>query len=333
MAKVSVVMPVYNSEKYLKESIESILNQSYSDFEFIIINDGSTDNSFKIIKEYAKLDKRINVISRENKGIVYSLNEAIQLAKGEYIARMDADDISAPKRIEKQLSFLKSHRDIDILGTQVKVVGNISNDIKEKNEKKLNIEFDIYDDNREKILNYWYCLAHPSVMFRKDILRELKGYNDFKSEDLDLWLRAIESGFKIYKLKEELIYFRMHEESKTRVDNQNYEGLKDGIKIKLIDVFKREFKKDFKYIVWGASNGGKITKEVLDEFFEKSQCIAFVDKFKTGEFEKIKILHPKDINHIKFDYVFIATEPGKEEAMSSLKSMGLKCIKDFLSTV
>lgn len=150
MAKVSVVMPVYNSEKYLKESIESILNQSYSDLEFIIINDGSTDNSFKIIKEYAKLDKRINVISRENKGIVYSLNEAIRLAKGEYIARMDADDISAPKRIEKQISFLKSHRDIDILGTQVKVVGNISNDIKEKNENKLNIEFDIYDDNRDR---------------------------------------------------------------------------------------------------------------------------------------------------------------------------------------
>ena len=91
---VSVVMSVYNSEKYLKEAIESILNQTYTNFEFIIVNDGSTDSSLDIIQEYMKKDERIVLISRDNKGLPYSLNEGIEKAKGKYIARMDADDIS-----------------------------------------------------------------------------------------------------------------------------------------------------------------------------------------------------------------------------------------------
>ncbi len=97
-------MPVYNAEKYLRESIESILNQTYKNFEFIIINDGSTDYSLKIINEYYKKDCRIKIISRENKGLVYSLNEGISIAKGEYIARMDGDDVCNLDRLENKLN-------------------------------------------------------------------------------------------------------------------------------------------------------------------------------------------------------------------------------------
>ena len=96
---ISVILPVYNGEKYLKESIESILNQTYTNFEFIIIDDGSKDSSLEIIKEYEKEDERIIVISRENKGLVASLNEGIATAKGKYIARMDADDVSLSERL------------------------------------------------------------------------------------------------------------------------------------------------------------------------------------------------------------------------------------------
>ncbi|HIP11775.1 MAG TPA: glycosyltransferase family 2 protein, partial [Arcobacter sp.] len=100
---VSVLLSVYNGEKYLDEAIESILNQTYQDFEFIIINDGSTDKSLEIIEKYKKEDNRIVVISRENKGLIYSLNEGISQAKGKYIARMDADDISLATRFEEQV--------------------------------------------------------------------------------------------------------------------------------------------------------------------------------------------------------------------------------------
>ena len=96
-------MSVYNGEKYLVKAIESILNQTYTKFEFIIVNDGSSDNSLKIIKEFMKKDNRIILINRENKGLPYSLNEGISIAKGKYIARMDADDISLSERFEKQI--------------------------------------------------------------------------------------------------------------------------------------------------------------------------------------------------------------------------------------
>ncbi|MEQ4894891.1 glycosyltransferase family A protein, partial [Escherichia coli] len=108
---ITVIMPVYNAEKYIYESIKSILVQSYSNFEFIIINDGSKDSSGKIIENFLD-DTRIRYINRENKGLVFTLNEAISLSRGNYIARMDADDISHPLRLEKQLNFLLENPDI-----------------------------------------------------------------------------------------------------------------------------------------------------------------------------------------------------------------------------
>ncbi|HAS7841575.1 TPA: glycosyltransferase family 2 protein, partial [Vibrio cholerae] len=121
--KISVVMSVYNGEKYLGEAIDSILKQTFSDFEFIIINDGSTDKTLEIIKSYMKKDDRIVLVSRENKGLIVSLNEGLDLAKGQYIARMDADDISIKSRFEKQIEFLDSNPDIGVCGTWVEVFG------------------------------------------------------------------------------------------------------------------------------------------------------------------------------------------------------------------
>ena len=103
MPKISVVMSVYNGEKYLTEAVESILKQSFFDFEFIIINDGSSDKTQEILQRFQKEDKRIRVVSRANKGLIYSLNEGVKMAQGEYIARMDADDVSRPERLQKQL--------------------------------------------------------------------------------------------------------------------------------------------------------------------------------------------------------------------------------------
>ncbi|KHD38323.1 glycosyl transferase [Clostridium acetobutylicum] len=333
MSRISIIMPVYNAEIYLKESIESVLNQSYEDFEFIIINDGSTDNSIDIINKYSKLDDRIIVISRKNKGLVYSLNEALKISKGEYIARMDADDICMEKRLKKQMEFLEAHKEIDILGSKVKVIGDVDDNIKVRNENKLNIPFYINKSNRDILINYWYCFAHSSVMFRRSILKKLDGYRNYKSEDLDLWLRAIKADYKIYKMNEKLIYFRLHNDSKTKFDNENNEGLKDGIKIKLVNALENQLHDNFTYIIWGASGGGKITKEVIDKYFRDSTCIGFIDKFKSGEFLNVKIFNPERVKDIKCDYIFIATEPGKEEAITKLKEIGLKSIENFLCTV
>jgi len=120
MSKVSVIMSVYNGEKFLSQAIESILSQTFIDFEFIIINDGSHDGSLDIIRSYH--DQRMKLISRENRGLISSLNEAISLANGQYLARMDADDVSLPERLARQVSFLDNHSEIAVCGTWAEVI-------------------------------------------------------------------------------------------------------------------------------------------------------------------------------------------------------------------
>jgi hypothetical protein len=134
-------------------------------------------------------------------------------------------------------------------------------------------------------------------------------------------------------MNEKLLKYRIHNESKTSTDNKRFDGVKDGIKIKFLDVFNNCTKKNFRYLIWGASNGGKISKEVIENIIPDSTCIGFIDKFKKGEFERIKIFNPDKLNSIKFDYVFVATEPGKEEAINKLESMRLQNIKNFLCTI
>ena len=116
--KISVMMIVYNAEKFIREAIESILNQTFSDFEFIILDDHSTDNSYEIINEYAKRDNRILVLHNEkNLGIAESRTKCIKFAKGKYIAIADADDISIPTRLEKQLKYLEEHKEYGVVGS------------------------------------------------------------------------------------------------------------------------------------------------------------------------------------------------------------------------
>ena len=118
--KISVILPTYNREAMLPNALDSILNQTFPDFELIVINDGSIDNTQKILEKYAAKDKRIKIINHEkNKGIVCGLNEGLEQAKGEYIARMDDDDISYPKRFEIQLAYMQEHPDVAIVGTWV----------------------------------------------------------------------------------------------------------------------------------------------------------------------------------------------------------------------
>ncbi|GIV38766.1 MAG: hypothetical protein KatS3mg033_0566 [Thermonema sp.] len=200
---VSVVMPVYNAEKFLAEAIESILNQTFTDFEFLIFNDGSTDNSLKIIQQYQRKDSRIKLVySGENKGYVFHLNEGIRLAKGKYIARMDADDIALPERLEKQVEFLEKNEDYVLCGSRIKCFG--------KSEHVVDLPI----ENNEIHLKMLYInpLAHPSVMIRKSVLIDKKlFYYDgvMPAEDYDLWVRLAQFG-KFYNFRECLLLYRIH---------------------------------------------------------------------------------------------------------------------------
>ncbi len=187
MTQISVLMSVYNAEDELKDSVEGILNQTYTDFEFIIINDGSTDSTLEILESYAAQDPRIRLINQENTGLTKALNNGIKLARGKYIARQDADDISYPKRFELQMELMDGDSSIVLCG------GNCD-DIYEDGSTGI---WGTYDsDTLQKIVFLKTAFAHSTVMMRADICKELGGYDEsFKtSQDIDLWMRFARKG-------------------------------------------------------------------------------------------------------------------------------------------
>ena len=205
---ISVIMPVYNSERYLPFAIESILAQTFRDFEFIIVNDGSTDSSLEIIQRFQAQDSRIRILDLPHQGITKSLNSAINIAQGKYIARMDADDISMPERFEKQYQYMEAHPEIAVCGSGVLIIDEEGDVIKK----------DRVICSPEKIekrhLSGKCSLKHPSVIIRADILRKVNGYNENLpyAQDYDLWLRIGEIG-ELENLPTPLIKFRRNSKS------------------------------------------------------------------------------------------------------------------------
>jgi len=209
---ISVVMAVYNSEQTAPESIESILQQTFGDFEFIIVDDGSTDSTEEILHAYARLDNRIKLYTQENLGLIASLNRHCRLAKGRYIARMDADDVSSPDRFEKQFRFLEAHPEIGVLGTWIQDIGW---------KDSQGVSWPVPSDPHviRWFLLFGNCIAHPSVMMRRDLLERLGYYRPeaLHVEDYDLWIRASEVT-ELANMSEVLLRYRLSEGS---VSNRN----------------------------------------------------------------------------------------------------------------
>jgi glycosyltransferase involved in cell wall biosynthesis len=199
---ISVVLPVYNGEKYIAEALDSILSQTFTDFELIVINDGSRDDSLKILQEYQQKDSRIFVLSRENKGAVTSQNEGIALARGTWIARMDHDDIALPHRFERQLQQLEQ-TGADICGSWVQFFGTADKRILKHPET---------DEAIKVALLFGSAFAHPTVMMRTAFAKQLLYNTCFeKCDDYDLWERAARAGWVMTNVPEVLLRYRLHE--------------------------------------------------------------------------------------------------------------------------
>lgn len=192
LPKISVLMSCFNSAEFLDEAIISILMQDYTNFEFIIIDDGSTDNTLKIITEYSKNDSRIKVVSQQNMGLTKSLNKAIDLATGEFIARMDADDISLAFRFSKFIKYINCFPNIQFYSTPAILLNESDN-----SESLIpNCIRRIFFDSR--MLNYYCSLIHGTLIMKTDIIKKLK-YNESYvcAQDFELYHRAISLGYKI----------------------------------------------------------------------------------------------------------------------------------------
>ncbi len=216
MPKISVVMPVYNGEKYLNQAIDSILAQTFTDFEFIIIDDGSTDNSLAIIKAYQ--DSRLKLHqNKQNLGLVATLNRGLDLAKCEYIARMDCDDISLPDRFAKQVNFLDNHPHISLVGSSVRIIDG-------ENNLGMVAEMPTSHYLIKWSLQFYCPIMHPTVMYRRESIIQLNGYSSqlilgrekYSGEDYDLW-RRLSNTSQLANLPEVLLLLRKHNHNVTKV--------------------------------------------------------------------------------------------------------------------
>lgn len=311
---VSVVMPVYNAERFVAQAVESILGQTFSDFEFIIIDDGSTDYTPTIIAKYK--DPRIKVIRKErNEGIVSALNLGIALARGDYIARMDADDISLPHRLEVQMKLIEKDPSIILLGGWCKEIDENGKIIKTHR----------YPESHEKLVNNLINIKkfppHPSMIFRKDLVLKVKGYRErFRhAEDADLWLRLVDHG-KFACVPEVVLLLRKH---KMNVSYQfshfqtlnsvaaricyitRKKGLPDpsemndkewGLFLKWLEnelnkknyfSFRKKMT-ELKYLLY--------SKKFLKELFNSSFLIPKILLYKLGIYDPLRELYKKDIN-------------------------------------
>jgi glycosyltransferase involved in cell wall biosynthesis len=200
---ISVILPVYNASKFVKEAIQSVLDQTFTDFELIVINDGSSDESLKIIRSFT--DSRIQVINNPNNlGLIATLNLGISIAKGKYIARMDADDISLPHRFQKQFDFLEANPSVGVLGTAYQTI--------EKNPRTIQHPLES-QTIKEELLFTGCVLAHPTIMMRQKIFQDIKVRYDSRyihAEDYALWANLSHTAL-LRNLAEICVLYRCHE--------------------------------------------------------------------------------------------------------------------------
>jgi glycosyltransferase involved in cell wall biosynthesis len=205
---VSVVLPVWNGERFLAEAIDSVIRQTFVSYELLVVDDGSTDTTRAIALEHAGRDARIIVIDRDHEGIAHALNAGIEAARGCYVARMDADDVALPSRLQKQIAFLDAHPQCVAVGSDLEMMD-------EEGEGLGAGRFPTrHSAIADALMSGSGSLAHPTVVMRRDAVRAVGGYrhDSFPSEDVDLWMRLSEIG-ELANIPEQLLRHRRHKGS------------------------------------------------------------------------------------------------------------------------
>jgi glycosyltransferase involved in cell wall biosynthesis len=227
--RLTVLMPVYNAEKFLRKAIDSVLRQTFMDFNFIIFNDGSTDNSEKIIRQYSNSDNRIKYFSsKRNRGYVYFLNKGLKSADTEYIARMDGDDISLPRRFEKQIAFMEKHKEIGICGTFLKTFGY----------KRSVWSLPKFHDDILAGMLFESMLHHPTVIIRSKIISDFNKFYKAEfmpAEDYEYWVRLGLLGVKFANIGEVLYRYRQHGKNVGRIYNVAQKRNSEKVRMMLLN--------------------------------------------------------------------------------------------------
>lgn len=259
--KVSILLPVYNGERFLEKSIQSVLNQSFKDFEFIIVNDGSTDNTVSIVHSFN--DKRIKFLSLEkNYGICFALNKGLEICQGEYIARMDSDDIWLEEKLAKQVQYLDMIQSMDLCFTFAGLMDEDGYEGDTRYHEQSQLYHSCFDSQKEifeRLLFHENFLVHPSVLIRRSAFEEVGMYYNSccgKSQDVELWIRFLLNQSAIGMLEEELMYFRWlphlglndrfpSKKTNTQRINEQYYIIKKAFGNISNELFTKWYKNDF----------------------------------------------------------------------------------------
>lgn len=335
MPEISVLMSVYNGEKYLHEAIESILKQSCRDFEFIIVNDGSNDNTLEIIRSYTS-DQRIKVYSlEENGGLAKALNFGLKKASGKYIARQDADDISHIDRLARQKDILDNWADVSLVDSFVEYFPT-NTEIAES--ERYHFYKSVVEKDKNKPLSpeeiseklYWYCcVTHGAIMARRDVINKI-GYDSsfLVAEDYKLFYQLNKLGYKFCKINEVMLKIRVSSAS-------NMAKYKDLNNRMLFQIKKDEIHnlyKGKKPFIWGAGSAGVTVLEILKE--NGLDIAGFIDSSSSKQGTRIKgkeVYSPKILkDRAKGFKVLVASSVGKFQISEMLKAWGYRHLEDFV---
>lgn len=332
--KVSVVMPVFDAAETVKQAIASILNQRMCDFEFIIVDNGSTDCTLEVLDELARSDSRIRVLHEPKRGIASALNRGIEEARGQYIARMDADDESMAERFERQVLFLDQNSDIGLVASRVIFGGNPRlNRGYAAYVKWSNSVRSVEDIDLQRFVEA--PVVHPTVMFRRELIASHGGYRqgDFP-EDYELWLRWLERGTRMYKLREPLLIWNDRPErlSRTdpRYDRERFFEIKGAYLARWL-----QSSNPFHPVVWLIGAGRRARRRVRSLEREGIKIAGFVDvdpKKVDREISRRPVVH-RDVlppPGSRFLLSYVASRGAREDIRNHLEGLGYRLGRDFL---
>ncbi|MEK5052012.1 glycosyltransferase [Niallia circulans] len=330
---VSVIMPVHNNREFIEESVKSILNQTLTSFELLIIDDGSTDGTGEYILSLE--DSRISYhYLNKNRGIVFALNKGLSLAKGNYIARMDGDDFAYSRRLEKQVEFLENNSEYVLVATEVKTFSH-EKDIKKSHLEELQNWYNYAHSAKEISERLWIgnCLNHPSVMFRRSILKVLDSAYNFEyqyAEDYEFFFRMSHKG-KMFKLTEKLLKYRVHSKQLSTTFSQKQREIDAKIKVSQIKRLLDQKTSINKVFIWGSGGGGKLIHKELEK--NNMRIFGFIDINSLIWGEKsngVTIYSPLGALNEKFDLIIIATSTGRDYAVEFLKQKGFMYLQHYI---
>lgn len=334
---VSIIIPFRNEEKYLPECLDSILGQTLTNWELILINDHSDDQSTKILDEFVQYDRRGRVLQNPGRGLVSALNHGINNSQAGMIARMDGDDIMKPKRLEIQVGHLQKNKNIDLISCQTQHFPRSLKRQRKGYERYVDWTNNILTFEDHLLNRFIDCpMAHPSVTFRKSIIQKFGGYKEGEfPEDFELWLRWISEGIRMEKLPYILHKWRDHPGRASRTDSRYQSARFQEIKAKYVKLWleKEAHVNKRRIICWGAGKVARKFTRLLIENKIKLSAFIDLDPKKVGRLvADIPVLSIDNLPTPEecFVFILVGTWGARGQISAYLKENGFIQGKDFL---